>query len=680
MPAPLRSWKELSVPFFFQRKTAEAFGAMAVQEEDVFMSSLPKGGTTWCHRILYLLLHGVNDEGEILPSEGVGSNAQIYPEALLTKRGAELDPDANDELRRKFFGEWTFEEDLCGQAAPRLFSTHLCGNALPAELLDPVAGRGRLVLVMRNLKDTLASLHFFRGEPKDGWHGNEHGPGSLARFLSEQCPNAYGSSFSWVKNADAIVSRLVASGRCIVMYYEDLSQALPAHLDRLAAFLGVPLTPAKREAIIKSVGFDAMKAGGGMANVLLRKGGIGDWRNHLSAADWARFDAVFDGSLGGVALAEPMRFHQMMEVDGLPPARGDHTLEDDPRAWPSFVRKTLVNGRVVRDTLIAASGGATFQRPPSEFNGTVEPPGTEGAKHVAEAGRYHLVVSGVCPWASSVRATRALLGLQDVVSIDVCDGQSGGGWVMIHGTTCPPWSERPGPFFAHELYQASDPLGTTRITVPILYDKKLQVIVSNDSWGIVKMLATAFPTLGSAAVGGTIQLYPPEQSAAIEELHSRIYAGLLNGVYRSGIALLKGNAEGASAAAGQVYETLDELEKRLATRRYLMGGAQPTAVDIRLTMTLLRYDSSYRCAFALRGGRGGVLVGDTEGGAPGYPNLCGYVRDMYAQIQPEVEWPSFRQYYRWAVGHPADAPLPSLTAIVASAGAPHGREALAVSG
>ena len=305
-----RRWCGLPVPFFFQAPTAEAFAALDVRADDVVMSSLVKGGTTWCHKIIFSLLHGIDDSGELVSSAAgtVGSKGQVYPDAIVLRRGAPPDPANTPEMdagRQKFFGDWTFEDDLCGQPSPRLFSTHLPAEHLPAALVAP-DGKGRLVVVLRNLKDVLASLHYFRGEPKDGWLGNEHGPGSLARFLDPECPNAYGSVFDFVRGHDALAKRLGA--RVHVVYYEELQRDLRGELERLASFLGASLPPAKLDAIVAAVAFDAMKQSGDMS-VVMRKGGVGDWRNHLSREHWQAFDAAFDAALDGVALAEPMRPH-----------------------------------------------------------------------------------------------------------------------------------------------------------------------------------------------------------------------------------------------------------------------------------------------------------------------------------------------------------------------------------
>ena len=96
-------------------------------------------------------------------------------------------------------------------------------------------------MVLRNLKDVLASLHYFRGEPKDGWLGNEHGPGSLARFLAPDCPNAFGSAFDFVRGHDALVKRL--GPRAHVVYYEELQHDAAGGMQRL--FHALSLSPLK---------------------------------------------------------------------------------------------------------------------------------------------------------------------------------------------------------------------------------------------------------------------------------------------------------------------------------------------------------------------------------------------------------------------------------------------------
>jgi len=363
----------------------------------------------------------------------------------------------------------------------------------------------------------------------------------------------------------------------------------------------------------------------------------------------------------------PMRHHMYRTMPGLPPKKEDQTIQDDTREYQKFVRVVLKDGNVVRDKAMAGDG-KPFIRGLSEFASTIEPAGTAGAEFTAEAGRYHLFVAGTCPWASGVAATRNLLGLQDVIGMDVADGQSGAGWVFQSGSTCSSFADDTGgPFYVHQVYQAADPVVTTRITVPILWDTQTNTIISNDSWSIVKMLATAFAPLGKAK---HLDLYPAALATEHEELHADNKQRLLNGVYRAGIGLLKGaKPEFIANAKQDVNDSLDKAEEILSKQRYLLGGSL-TLVDVRLAMCLLRFDCSYLNGFACNGGKGttgGVLLGG------GYPNVCNYLRELAQMDGVFHEWEAIRQYYRWCIGHPGDQPLPDLAPIVASAEAPHDR-------
>ena len=164
-----KSWKGLPIPFFFREESAEAYQALAMRPDDVVCSSPVKAGTSWLHKILTLLLHGLDDEGNpISPTNPVIESLlrmQVYPEACPMDTPTEPVPLA---------GMISFPM-LTEMPAPRLFTNHFFGDYLPRGLMDPVAGQGRLVVCLRNPKDVLTSLHFFRGEAKDGWLGNEHG-------------------------------------------------------------------------------------------------------------------------------------------------------------------------------------------------------------------------------------------------------------------------------------------------------------------------------------------------------------------------------------------------------------------------------------------------------------------------------------------------------------------------
>lgn len=700
-----RKFKGTPVPFFFQEGSAELFHDMETKEDDVFLSSLPKGGTTWMTQILAGLLHKFDDNGLIRDGYSpLGGHAhQIYPEATDVVR---VDPALQDidkevgmeKARRVFFAYNTFQ-DLLDQPSPRMFSSHLFGREfLPKQLTDP-AGKGKLIIVLRNLKDTLASLHFFRGEAKDGWKGNEYGPGSLARFCADDCPNAYGSNFQWILENERVAADLLQSGRVCVVYFEALKMDIHAQLERINNFLGQPpLTVAKRNAVAEAVGFDNMKtaADANLTSMLLRKGVNGDWKNHMTREDWGLVDQQFQKYLSCSAIAAPLIFYHYWEVPGCPPnSRQEWSMDVDTRLWPPFPRVRLQEGLLVPDEVVPRPTTfpteSLYQRAPSEFNNNVvvspsDLDGVTAARNgvctekggqyfVAEAGRYHLFVSGVCPWANGVRAARYLLGLSDVISMDIADGQSGAGWVFLNGTSAAPWNEsETGPFYLHKVYQTANSLVTTRLTVPILWDMKTNTIVSNDSWSILKILSTAFASFHKPVgpFSTLFQLYPESIAtrAAIEVIHSDIYDGLLNGVYRAGILLLKNNIPASEAARVDVYQCLNKYEKELGDRDYLVPGTSSmTAVDLRMFMCLIRYDAAYRPAFGLNRGDatgqnvfgGGPILCSTREESSAYPNLRAFVQRIYAHIEPEIDWPTIRQYYRWAIGHPRDAPLPSLS-------------------
>ena len=698
-----RMYKNIPVPFFFQEDSAELFHNMETNDDDVFLSSLVKGGTTWMNQILTSILHKFNDEGQIKSdfSPLGGQTHQLYPEALDVTR---VDPALQnikkevgaEKTRREFFGYTSFQ-DLLDQPSPRLFSSHLFGREfLPKQLVDP-SGKGKLIIVLRNLKDILVSLHYFRGEAKDGWKGNEFGPGSLARFCADDCPNAYGSCFKWIVENERVVADLIPSDRVCIVYFESLKMDIHAQLDRINNFLDrPPLTEAKRNAIAEAVGFKNMKKSGqdNLSTMLLRKGDIGDWKNHMTRQDWDLVDETFHKYLSNSIIAEPMVHFHHWEIPGCPPSsRHEWSMDEDPRTWPSFVRVKLREGLIVPDKLISGPSvlptNHKFQRPPSEFNNNlvVDPQNTDGVLaadrgtctpsggryFVADAGRYHLFVSGVCPWANGVRAARYLLGLSDVIGMDIADGQSGAGWVFLNGISISPWKERKGPFYLHELYQAANSQVSARITVPVLWDKKTNTIVSNDSWNILKIFCTAFASFHKPCESMSVpmNLYPVDDSirSSIEEIHSEIYDALLNGLYKTGVSLLHKNIPAHESARLGVYRCLDKFEKELSTRDYLVPGTTSmTIVDLRMFMCLIRYDASYRAAFGLNKpdsvengmiGGGCILRSKTDE-STAYPNLRAFIQRLYPAIQSEIDWPSFRQYYRWTVGHPSNAPLPSL--------------------
>lgn len=206
-------------------------------------------------------------------------------------------------------GDLTLAE-LMAQPSPRLFTTHLRADLLPKQVKE---GKGRIIYVLRNLNDVMVSLHYFRGEAKDGWEGNEHGPGSFCRFNSldpvVECPNAYGCVYKHIKAMEELLEREAAGGEkraASVVYYEALKLDTKGEIKRLAEFLKVPLTEKRLDLIVSMVTFNAMKANKG-TKMLMRKGVIGDYKNHLTEKHWATMAKLFEERLSKSKLAAPLK-------------------------------------------------------------------------------------------------------------------------------------------------------------------------------------------------------------------------------------------------------------------------------------------------------------------------------------------------------------------------------------
>ncbi|MFT7664914.1 MAG: putative glutathione S-transferase [Planctomycetota bacterium] len=270
-----------------------------------------------------------------------------------------------------------------------------------------------------------------------------------------------------------------------------------------------------------------------------------------------------------------------------------------------------------------ASKSGEFRRQQSAFREWVSADGKSGFK--AEPGRYHLYVSSACPWAHRVIIVRKLKQLEDVIGMTIVDPiRDERGWAFTDEA-----DPLNGFQFLAEAYQQSDPAFDGRVTVPVLWDKQTKRILNNESSEILRMLNSEFDEWGD----GSIDLYPEHQRADIDELNDLIYENVNNGVYRSGFATTQSAYE---AAIVPLFDVLEELEKRLADRRYLMGGTI-TEADWRLFTTLVRFDAVYHGHFKCNLKR----IAD-------FPNLWAYLRDLY-QVPGVAETVNFdhinRHYY-----------------------------------
>ena len=274
----------------------------------------------------------------------------------------------------------------------------------------------------------------------------------------------------------------------------------------------------------------------------------------------------------------------------------------------------LIDGKWSREQLSSAKTGGTFIRAETRFRDVVTADGKPAAGRErgfkAEPGRYHLYVSHACPWAHRTMIFRALKKLENVISVSVVHhfmGEDGWTFLAEDGAT---GDDLYGLRFLLEIYTKADPAYSGRVTVPVLWDKREQTIVSNESAEIIRMLNAAFDEWGDSS----LDFYPESLRSEINAVNARVYPAINNGVYRAGFAMRQDAYEEAFA---DVFSALDEMDVRLGSQRYLTGD-RVTEADWRLFTTLVRFDPVYVGHFKcnLR------QIAD-------YPNLSNFTRELF---------------------------------------------------
>lgn len=281
----------------------------------------------------------------------------------------------------------------------------------------------------------------------------------------------------------------------------------------------------------------------------------------------------------------------------------------------------LVDGQWVDQWYDTGSNDGKFARSESQFrnwvtaDGSAGPSGEGGFK--AEADRYHLYVSLACPWAHRTLILRKLKGLDSMITVSVVNPyMREHGWTFIkdEGVVADPIFNAD---YMHQVYTAADPKYSGRVTIPVLWDKKQNKFVSNESSEIIRMFNSAFDGVGAKAG----DYYPEALRSEIDSINDKVYDNVNNGVYKSGFATTQHAYEDA---VFPLFDTLDELEHILSKQRYLVGE-QITEADWRLFTTLIRFDAVYHGHFKCN-------LKQIED----YPNLSDYVRELY-------QWPGIAE-------------------------------------
>ncbi|RTE87007.1 MULTISPECIES: glutathione S-transferase family protein [Gammaproteobacteria] len=272
----------------------------------------------------------------------------------------------------------------------------------------------------------------------------------------------------------------------------------------------------------------------------------------------------------------------------------------------------LVDGKWQDKWYDTEKTGGKFVRSEAQFrnwvtaDGSVGPTGKAGFK--AESGRYHLYVSYACPWAHRTLIFRVLKNLEDHISVSVVEPKMlENGWEFGSGEMKDPLFDFN---FMHQVYTKADPNYSGRVTVPVLWDKQQNTIVSNESADIIRMFNSAFDEI----TGNTEDFYPEVLHNDIDAINELVYDNINNGVYKSGFAT---TPEAYGVAFDALFEALDKVESILAKQRYLTGETL-TEADWRLFTTLVRFDPVYHGHFKTNKKR----IVD-------YPHLWNYVRELY---------------------------------------------------
>ena len=282
------------------------------------------------------------------------------------------------------------------------------------------------------------------------------------------------------------------------------------------------------------------------------------------------------------------------------------------------------------------STGGKFERSTSKFrnwvtaDGSAGPSGKSGFQ--AQSGRYHLYVSYACPWAHRALIFRALKDLTDHISVSVVHpDMMEDGWTFATDFQGATGDTLFGSDFLRDIYIKADPNFTGRVTVPVLWDKAQNTIVSNESAEIIRMFNSAFNEI----TGNTDDYWPTNLREQIADINERVYETVNNGVYKAGFAT---SQDAYDDAVYPLFDSLTWLESILENNRFLAGD-KLTEADWRLFTTLARFDLVYHTHFKCNHKR---LID--------HPNLWAYTRQLYqhSDIAETVHFDHIVRHYHFS--------------------------------
>ena len=268
----------------------------------------------------------------------------------------------------------------------------------------------------------------------------------------------------------------------------------------------------------------------------------------------------------------------------------------------------LIKGELKEDWFDKVSEDGEYVRKDSQFRNSI-------LTNEAEKDRYHLYVSYACPWAHRTLIFRKLKNLEDIISVSVVhpfmDNQ---GWDFKDDYPAATGDTLYNFMRMHEIYTKAQPDYSGIVTVPVLWDKKKETIVNNESSEIIRILNTSFNHLIEDEQARALDFYPEDKQTEIDAINAKVYENINNGVYRTGFATTQKSYE---KHYQELFDALDEMENILSQQRYLTGS-QITEADWRLFVTLIRFDVVYVGHFKCNKKR----IYD-------YPNLYNFMLELY---------------------------------------------------